>query len=217
MIKIKKYDQEGQRLTLITDMSNSLANAIRRSVLEIPVLAIEDLEIFKNDSALYDEIVAHRMGLIPIKTDKTSKEKMFKLKEKGPKTVYSSDLKPSIETDYKLPIVKLDENQEIEVIANAKLGKGIEHIKYSPGLIYFRHNLDEEILDFVNIENGKIKFNEEELEGLDENLKDKIKKIKESNELIMEIESWRQFEVKEVFLKSIEILDENLKQLSKIK
>ena len=58
----------------MTDMPVSLANAIRRSVLEIPIMAIDNVEISKNDSALYDEIIAHRLGLIPIKTSKTIKQ-----------------------------------------------------------------------------------------------------------------------------------------------
>ena len=71
MIKTKNLDKEKQKLSFVTDMSTSLANAIRRSVLEIPVMAIDEVEIVKNDSALYDEIIAHRIGLIPIKTEKT--------------------------------------------------------------------------------------------------------------------------------------------------
>ena len=115
MIKIKNYDEKEQKLSFITDMSECLANAIRRSSLEIPVMAIDEVEIIKNDSALYDEIITHRLGLIPIKTIRTVKETKFKLKAVGPKTVYSTDIKPDIGTDYKLPITILDEEQELEI------------------------------------------------------------------------------------------------------
>ena len=216
MIKIQNYDKEKQKLSLITDMPVFLANAIRRSVLEIPVMAIEEVEIFKNDSALYDEIIAHRMGLIPIETGKASKEVKFKLKEKGPKIVYSSELSPSIGTGFKLPIVILDEGQELEIVAEARLGKGIEHIKYSPGLVYYKHNLDEEVLDFVYIDSeGKVSYEEEELVNVPEEIVNKIKKAKEVNELVFNVESWGQMDVKDVFLKSIEALDNNLKELDK--
>ena len=216
MIKIQKYDEKKQKLSFVTDMSTSLANAIRRSVLEIPVMAIEDVEIIKNDSALYDEIIAHRLGLIPIKTSKTSKETKFKIKEKGPKIVYSTDIKPSVEIDYKLPISILDDEQEIELIASAKLGKGIDHIKYSPGLIYFRHNLDPEIIEFISVDNqGKVTYNEDELKNLSEEHIKKIKKTGNVGELVFEIESWGQFEVKNVFLRAVEVLNDNLKELDK--
>jgi len=217
MIKLKNYDKKQGKISFITDMSISLANAIRRSVLEIPIMAIDEVEIIKNDSALYDEILAHRVGLIPIKTG-IVKETKFKLKEIGPRTVYSTDLKPSVGATYKLPLIILDEEQEIELIANAKLGKGIEHIKYSPGLVYYKHNLDSEILDFVEIDEfGKISYNGEEFKdkSLSEEQINKIKKIKEVNELVFNIESWGQIEVKEIFSKAIDVLDKNLQEFNK--
>lgn len=219
MIKIQEQNKEKQKLSFITDMSTSLANAIRRSALEIPIMAVDEVEIVKNDSALYDEIIAHRIGLIPIKTDKGLKETKFKLVEKGPKTVYSTDIKPSVGTDYKIPIVILDNEQELGVVCEARVGKGIDHIKYSPGLIYFKHNINPEMLDFVYVdENGKVSCDEEEMdikEIKDEN-KNKIKKLKEVNELIFNIESWGQIPVKEIFLRAIEALDKNLEELNKI-
>jgi len=47
-----------------------LVNALRRIMLtEVPAMAIDELVILENSSMLNDEILAHRMGLIPIKTD----------------------------------------------------------------------------------------------------------------------------------------------------
>ena len=159
MIKIKEQDKKKGKMSFSTDMSISLANAIRRSALEIPTMAIDEVEIMQNDSALFDEILAHRIGLIPIKTNKSDKEIKFKLKEVGPKTVYSTDLSPSVETDYKLPLVILDNEQEVQLNAFARMGKGIEHSKYSPGLIYYKHDLDRDVLDFVKVdENGKVSY-----------------------------------------------------------
>lgn len=218
MIKLKNYNKEKQKLSFLTDMSNSLANAIRRSVLEIPIMAIDEVEIIKNDSALYDEIIAHRLGLVPIKTDKTTKEIKFKLKEVGPKTVYSSNIKPDIGTGFKIVLVILDKDQEIEMICIARLGKGIEHLKYSPGLAYYKHNIDEEILDFVNIdENGTVSYDEEDLKnkGLSEEKIKKIKGVKEVKELEFNIESWGQIDVKDIFVRAIEALQGNLKELNK--
>ncbi len=218
MIKIKNYDKKNQKLSLITDMDISLTNAIRRSVLEIPVMAIDEVEIIKNDSALYDEIIAHRLGLIPIKTDRASKEIKFKLKEVGPKTVYSTDIRPDIGTHFKIPIMMLEKEQEVEIVCEARLGKGIDHIKYSPGLAYYKHNVDEEILDFITIdEEGKVSYNEEELKnkGLSEVKLNKIKGLKEIKELELTIESWGQLEVKDIFLKAIDSLEDNLKELEK--
>ncbi len=218
MIKIQETSKDKLRLNFITDMSTNLANAIRRSVLEIPIMAIDEIDIVKNDSALYDEMLAHRIGLVPIKTEKGVKETKFKLVEKGPKTVYSSDIKPSIGTDYKIPLVILDNEQEVEMVCDARFGKGVDHIKYSPGLVYFKHNIDPEVLDFVYIdEEGKVSYDEEEMDvkKLKEEDKNKIKKLKDVNELIFSIESWGQIPAKDIFLRAIEALDENLEELNK--
>ena len=80
-----------EKLVLRIDSNEQLANAIRRSVSEVKTLAIDTVEIFKNDSALYDEILAHRLGLIPLKTEKSMSDKTkvdFKLTKTGPCTVY---------------------------------------------------------------------------------------------------------------------------------
>jgi DNA-directed RNA polymerase subunit D len=159
------------------------------------------------------------MGLIPIKTPKVSgKEIMFKLKKDGPGIVYSGDLIPSVGTEDKLPISILDEEQKIELNAIARLGKGIEHIKYSPGLVFYKHDLENELLDFVKIDDsGKVSFNEEELKskGLTEEKINKIRKLNKINEVLVTLESWGQIEVKELFLKAIEALNKNLDELSK--
>jgi DNA-directed RNA polymerases I and III subunit RPAC1 len=39
---------------------------------EIPTLAIEDVFIFNNTSIIQDEVLSHRLGLIPLKGDKES-------------------------------------------------------------------------------------------------------------------------------------------------
>ena len=82
METIKKTAEE---IIFTSDMNISLANAIRRSVGEVKVLAIDECDIYKNDSALYDEIIAHRLGMISLKNQKMKKDDVveFKLKGKG--------------------------------------------------------------------------------------------------------------------------------------
>lgn len=48
----------------------SIANAFRRILIaEIPTMAIERVHIEDNTSILQDEVLAHRLGLIPIAAD----------------------------------------------------------------------------------------------------------------------------------------------------
>ena len=132
-----------EKIILRTDMNYSLLNAIRRSVEEIPTLAIEDVEIFKNDSALYDEVLAHRLGLIPLKTEakmsgKTAVE--LSLKKTGPCTVYSGDFKGDATIPFKeIPLTILGKDHEIEIVATASIGNGLYHTKHVPGLMYYKN------------------------------------------------------------------------------
>lgn len=48
----------------------SIANALRRILLsEIPTMAIEQVYIWNNSSIIQDEVLAHRLGLIPLLVD----------------------------------------------------------------------------------------------------------------------------------------------------
>jgi DNA-directed RNA polymerase I and III subunit RPAC1 len=50
----------------------SIANALRRIMIaEIPTMAIENVYILNNTSIVQDEVLAHRLGLVPIKVDPT--------------------------------------------------------------------------------------------------------------------------------------------------
>src|SRR3989344_5359742 len=97
-----------EKLILRLPANEALANAVRRSVSEVPILAIDEVEVYKNDSALYDEVLALRLGLVPLKTEKSmnSKTKIdLKLSKTGPCTVYSSDLQGDAEIVFgKIPI-----------------------------------------------------------------------------------------------------------------
>ncbi len=218
-------------LVLRIEANESLANAIRRSVAEVPTLAIDGVEIFKNDSALYDEMLALRLGLVPLKTEKgmTKKTKIdLKLSKTGPCTVYASDLDGNAEVVYgKIPIVLLAEGQKLELVATAVLGKGIEHAKSIPGLCYYRHILDvkssPEIDKIVESSKGLIKperkgskwicdLNEAEVVEIEKLDKEAVKP---SEEMLFVIESYGQMDAKDILIKAVDALEENLDEFEK--
>lgn len=126
-------------------------NALRRVMIaDLPKLAIEDIIIYDNTSALFDEIISHRLGLIPIPTDLsllnfkeecTCKGKgcpsctvRYTLSKEGGGTVFSGDLQPAEKswkiTEDKIPIVELYGDQRLILEVEAVLGRGKDHAKW---------------------------------------------------------------------------------------
>ncbi|KAK5677826.1 DNA-directed RNA polymerase core subunit rpc40 [Elasticomyces elasticus] len=69
----------------------SIANAFRRIMLaEIPTLAIEDVFIFDNTSIIQDEVLAHRLGLIPLTGGKAGLDQLGWFKKPPPKDDYAA-------------------------------------------------------------------------------------------------------------------------------
>ncbi len=141
-------------------------NYLRRTLMfDVPVMAIEDVYFTKNTSPLYDEIVAQRLGLIPLSTDLATYnmpdfckckgkgcakcQVKLSLAEKGPKTVYAKDLKttdPNVKPIYpNMIITKLAKDHEIVLEGVAVLGTGSEHVKWSPALVYYIHKPEVKI------------------------------------------------------------------------
>ncbi|KAF8331920.1 DNA-directed RNA polymerases I and III 40 kDa polypeptide [Cantharellus anzutake] len=59
----------------IVGIDTSIANAFRRILIaEVPTMAIEGVYLFNNTSVIQDEVLGHRIGLIPLKVDPTNFE-----------------------------------------------------------------------------------------------------------------------------------------------
>ncbi|MFA6035597.1 MAG: DNA-directed RNA polymerase subunit D [Candidatus Micrarchaeia archaeon] len=116
----------------------ALANAIRRlSMGQVPVFAIDAVTMYENNSVFFDEYIANRIGLIPIKTPDgytADDEVLFKLSAEGPGIIYSKDLTSTERgvacSTKKIPLMELTEGQRVRLEARAKLGRGREHGKF---------------------------------------------------------------------------------------
>ena len=148
-----KSQSDNEMVFIIRDAEVPFINAIRRcAMVNVPKIAIEDVNIIRNDSAMFNEVLAHRLGLTPLVSDLDALEGMllpedegweeytngimFTLNEVGPKVVYSKDLKSSdskIKPVYDtIPLVKLKEDEVLNIEAVAKVGYGKEHAKWMP-------------------------------------------------------------------------------------
>ncbi|MGM0509714.1 MAG: DNA-directed RNA polymerase subunit D [Thermoplasmatota archaeon] len=168
-MKIELEDMQERKAKIVLSEANpTLANALRRVVIaDVPKLAIEDVEFhlgtigsetedkeYESSTPLFDEIIAHRLGLIPIPTDlelfnyRDECEEcggegcpnctvIYSLNKKGPCTVYSGDLNPVGESNLRvvddlIPIVKLTDEQALLIYATAELGTAKDHAKWQP-------------------------------------------------------------------------------------
>lgn len=54
----------------LINVDTSIANALRRIMIaEVPSVAAENVYIFNNTSVIHDEVLAHRIGLVPLKVN----------------------------------------------------------------------------------------------------------------------------------------------------
>ena len=167
-VKLRKSEKSFAQVEF-EDVNYSFVNSIRRSLVSmVPCLAIHEVDFhmgslgayvdeesgeekeYESISAMFNEIVAHRIGMLPIPTDEKTVEAfgdsigddskqpdiMYSLHKQGPCTVYSGDLEPVngdsslVIPETSVPIVKLAEGQAILVYAKAKMGTAKQHAKW---------------------------------------------------------------------------------------
>ncbi|RLI19718.1 DNA-directed RNA polymerase subunit D [Candidatus Bathyarchaeota archaeon] len=170
-IEVIEKDENSIKM-LVRNVDVAFLNSLRRIILaEVPCMAIDEVVIIENSSVLHDEILAHRLGLIPLKTDLDA----YNLPEECPcqsefgcnlcrvsimldveageegRVVYSGDLVPEnpeiAPVSNKIPIVKLAPGQKIRLEAYARLGRGKDHAKWQPVSVCAYKNLPKVSID----------------------------------------------------------------------
>jgi DNA-directed RNA polymerase subunit D len=169
-ISIKEHAEEVIELE-VKGVPLAFLNVIRRYALaKVPTYAIDEVMIVVNTSSMFDEILAHRLALIPLRTEDVIEkiksldpeicEKCSSTTEgldtsicnecfvhmvleaeatSGEITVYSGDIKsddPNVVPVYNnIPIVILAPGQRIALEMKARVGRGLEHAKWSPATV----------------------------------------------------------------------------------
>ena len=145
-IKFEVLKENDKKIVLHVKGANAaLLNGIRRTILnDLPAFAVEEVTFFENNSAMFNEYLAHRVGLIPLTFDQEVNNEAkitFSLDAQGPTTVYSKDLKS---TDEKIkvakdhiPIIKLIEGQNLRFEAVAICGIPLTHAKFQGAFCTF--------------------------------------------------------------------------------
>ncbi len=197
---------EGRIKVHLQGVSRAYASAIRRIALsEVPVMAIDEIVILDNSSIIYDELLAHRLGLVPLKTDLSryvmpkdcdcdnplgcpkcrvllvlDAEANEKTKEISTGDLRSED-EFTIPISPSIPILKLARGQKVKLEAYARLGKGKEHAKWQAASV------------------SVLKPASKEDTG---------------DDYILEIESVGSLSASEIFVKAVELLNEKLQEFA---
>jgi len=185
VIKIENdfADIEKERLQFIVEGTTpAFANSIRRTILGyVETLAIEEVIMVENTSPLFDEYVAHRLGLIPLASTDLNLNRQaecdicegvgcdactvtLSLTQEtdsgSDMVVYSSELIPNNTFVYpvinEIPILKMGPDQRLILEAQARLGTGKEHAKWQPTA-----SLGYQYVPEINIDHQKLKMKEE--------------------------------------------------------
>lgn len=157
MASLDIVEQSENRIVVkLKNVPLQYANALRRVCLTgVPVFAIDDVVIIENSSVLADEGVAHRLAMLPLKTDLTRFVepsncdchsevgcphcRVMLMIDSGSaditRTVTSAELTSEDDvvkpTSDKVPIVELAPGQKLKLEAYARLGRGTEHAKWN--------------------------------------------------------------------------------------
>jgi len=155
---IKILERDNNHIVIeFNDIPRQYVNALRRlSISQVPTFAIDDVVILENSSVMHDEAIAHRLGLIPLRTDLErfvmpdlceckstlgcSKCRVLLVldaeSQDKTKVITSAELISEDEVvkpvNNEIPIVSLAPAQKLKFEAYARLGTGKSHAKWQP-------------------------------------------------------------------------------------
>jgi len=167
---LEVLSQDNQQMSIkLKGIPLQYANALRRICLNgVPVFAIDTVDIIENSSVLADEGIAHRLGMIPLRTDSSrfvepsncechsetgcSNCRVMLMIDSGnsdtTRSISSNELISEDEvvkpTSDKIPIVIMAPGQRLKIEAYARLGRGTEHAKWNSSNISTLINAEKE-------------------------------------------------------------------------
>jgi DNA-directed RNA polymerase subunit D len=184
---VEVVEKSDERIVVrFNNVPRQYVNSLRRlAISEVPTLAIDDVVILENSSVMHDEAVAHRLGLIPLRTDPgrfvmphecdckstlgCSKCRVLLVldSEANEKTlvvtsgelVSEDELVKPVSKD--IPIIVLAPNQKLKFEAYARLGTGKDHAKWQPtSAAVVKDGKDEDEIILVIESNGALTASE---------------------------------------------------------
>jgi DNA-directed RNA polymerase subunit D len=224
---------------VVRGLTPAFANGIRRAMIaDVPTFSIDTVGFVENSSVMFDEMIALRLGLVPLTTPlddfEVGETVTLALDVEGPATAYSGDIETSVPevepADENVPIIELKENQRLEFEAEAVLETGKSHAKQQGGVaVGYRHLQRVEVVGDApefdeqepNILRGVIETEDGELvptEEFDHDLSQRYpgKEVEVTDvpgAFVFDVETDGSFGVDELVLRAIETIDERAAEL----
>ena len=156
-------EEDGSILKVkLEDSNEAVANALRRSMMtKVPTLSVSHVEIVKNESSLFDEMLAHRVGQVPFTVPQNVDEEdtvHIAISKEGSGNVVASDIKTDNDeaepTHPEAVIATLKEGQAIELEGEAEIGTGEVHAKHQGGTVGYEITDEGEFLFRIESSSG---------------------------------------------------------------
>ncbi len=209
-IDLKVIEKQDEKITIkFNNVPRHYVNALRRlSISEVPTFAIDDVVILENSSVMHDEAVAHRLGLIPLRTDlkrfnlpqecncnstlgctncrvllQLDSEAKDKTKMITTSEIISEDefVKP---VNQNIPLITLAPGQKIKFEAYARLGLGKDHAKWQAATVSIVKYDDDQKEIYLTIESNGALTAEEIVIAAADKLNSNIKRFSESMHIL---------------------------------
>ncbi|MDY6789566.1 MAG: DNA-directed RNA polymerase subunit D [Candidatus Nanohaloarchaea archaeon] len=203
-MEVNILEEEDDRLKFVLEgVDPEFANAVRRTAIaKVPTMAVKEVDFINNTSGLFDEILAHRIGMVPWKFDREhynipedcdceddgchNCQVTLALKKEGEGDVRASDFKPTDKdvetTNPDILLAKLLEDQEVELEAKAVLGIGKDHAKFQAANASYRY------YPIVRVNGKEVENREEAVKLAPEEVKNADGAIEADNDIVYAME-----------------------------
>lgn len=137
-----QHDERALRVE-VHGCDEAFANMLRRSLTDVLVPATTRITVRRNTSAFNNEVLAHRIGLIPMRS-KFAEHRPATLRARGPCVVRAKHIEAE---DVEIPapdllVVCLAEGEELDMTLHIALATGKDHARHSAAVAprcYRRH------------------------------------------------------------------------------
>lgn len=228
-----------KRLTLLVkDVPVEVLNALRRTLLaRLPAFAIDEVDFYENNSVMFNEYLANRLGLVPLTFEETSSddvkvslsldaEAVDDSRVVHSREMVSSDAAVKVFAQ-NIPVMKLAKGQKLRFEATAVKGIPAQHAKFQSAFATYADLEDFKLalkckkcsaamLPRMPVLAEKIpasKAPDECLLCFD--CEEQLKSRKPSGQVVFYVESYNNLSPLQHLKRAVEIIDESLAKTAK--